>query len=385
VWSYAMYGRMVVQYHADPYRVSPLAFSGDPWFWRVSVWWQDTRTVYGPAFTAVSALGMRLAHDSALRARLFFQLLTAASVAAALLLLDRRGAGTGALAFLGLSPVMVVSVVNGAHNDALVGFAALGAVVALSGRWRPVAGVALGLGALVKLIALLPAAAVVLWLWRREGTAAAARLATVLGGVVVGGYLLIGGPSALAPLQEASRLVNHFSLWGPFGHATPLSPAGRGPLGGLLISPVHKLWLTGPVRLAGMLLLAALAGVVMLAASSESRPAAGAGATVLAFVLLTSYIQPWYLAAALPVLATQWRSRIAFLGAGYSVLLLLGDAWLNSGGLLKTILRLPLATAFPLFQLLALAALVAIALRRLRRVPPSTAVLGAAAPVLVSE
>ena len=102
-------------------------------------------------------------------------------------------------------------------------------------------------------------------------------------------------------------------------------------------------------------------------------------------MLLTSYVQPWYLAAALPVLATQWRSRIAFLGAGYSVLLLLGDAWLNSGGLLKTILRLPLATAFPLFQLLALAALVAIALRRLRRVPPGAAALGAPSPALVSE
>ncbi|MCW3044915.1 MAG: glycosyltransferase family 39 protein [Actinobacteria bacterium] len=369
VWSYAMYGRMVDHFHADPYKVSPLSFSGDPWFWRVSVWWQDTRTVYGPAFTAVSAVGMHLAGDSALRARLFFQLLTGASVVAALVLLYRRRVEPAALVFLGLSPVMVVSVVNGAHNDALVGLAALGAVVALSRRWRVVAGVALGLAALVKLIALLPAAAIIVWVWRREGRAAAAKLGAVIGAVVAVGYLLIGGLPALAPLQEASRLVDRFSLWGAFGQPKPVSPAGQGPLGGLLISPVPQQWLTGGIRYAAMLLLAGVATLVLFGGSSESRPSAGAGAVVLAFVLATSYIQPWYLAAVLPLVALQWRSRLAFLAAGYSVLLLLGNEWLTSGGLLKTVLRFPLSTAFPVFQLLALGALVALAVSQLRQEP----------------
>lgn len=369
VWSYAMYGRMVDHFHADPYRVSPLAFSGDPWFWRVSVWWQDTRTVYGPAFTAASAVGMHLAGDSALRARLFFQLLTGASVVAALVLLYRRRVEPAALMFLGLSPVMVISVVNGAHNDALVGLAALGAVIAVGRRWRVVAGVALGMAALVKLIALLPAAAVVVWVWRQQGRAAAVKLGAVIGGVVAGGYLLVGGPSALAPLQEASRLVDRFSLWGPFGQPKPVSPLGQGPLGGLLISPVPQQWLTGAIRLAPLLLLAVVGTLVLFGGSSESRPSAGAGAIVLAFVLATSYIQPWYLAAVLPLVALQWRSRLAFLAVGYSVLLLLGDEWLTSGGLLKTVLRLPLSTAFPAFQLLALGGLVALAVGQLRHQP----------------
>jgi len=369
VWSYAMYGRIVDHFHANPYRVSPLVFSGDPWFWRVSVWWQDTRTVYGPAFTGVSALGMHLAGSSALLARLFFQLLTGASVVVALVLLYRRRVEPAALVFLGLSPVMVISVVNGAHNDALVGLAALGAVVALSRRWRVVAGVALGLAALVKLIALLPAAALIVWLWRREGRAAALRMGAVIGGLVGAGYLLIGGLTALAPLQEASRLVDRFSLWGPFGQPKPVSPLGRGHLGGLLISPVPQQWLTGGIRFVAMLLLAGVATLVLFGGSSESRPSAGAGAVVLAFVLVTSYIQPWYLAAILPLVALQWRSRLAFLAAGYSVLLLLGDEWLTSGGLLKTVLRFPLSTAFPVFQLLALGALVGLAVSQLRQEP----------------
>lgn len=369
VWSYAMYGHMVSNLHADPYRVSPLAFSGDPWFWRVSVWWQDTRTVYGPAFTAVSAVGMRLAGDSALRARLFFQALTGASVIAALLLLNRRRVESAALIFLGLSPLTVVSVVNGAHNDAFVGLAALGAVTVLSRRWRVLAGVALGVAALIKLIALLPAAAVFVWAWRREGRAAALKMGAAIGAVVGGGYLFIGGLSALAPLQEASRLVDNFSLWGPFGQAKPVSPTGQGPLGGLLISPVHQQWLTGGARIGATLLLVGLAALVMLAGSSETRPSAGAGAVVLAFVLATPYVQPWYLAAVLPLVAMQWRSRLAFLATGYSILLLAANEWLSAGGWVKAVLRFPLSTVFPVFQLLALGALVAIAVSQLRQTP----------------
>jgi hypothetical protein len=369
VWSYAMYGRIVDHFHADPYRVSPLAFSGDPWFWRVSVWWQDTRTVYGPAFTGVSAIGMHLAGDSVLRARLFFQLLTGASVVAALVLLYRRRVEPAALVFLGLSPVVVISVVNGAHNDALVGLAALVAVLALSRRRQVGAGVALGLAALVKLIALLPAAAVLVWVWRKGGRAAALKLGAAIGAVVGAGYLLIGGFSALAPLQEASRLVDRFSLWGPFGVAKPPSPAGQGPLGGLLISPVPQLWLTSGMRIAAMVVLVVVVALALIGGSSESRPSAGAGGVVLAFVLATSYIQPWYLAAVLPLVALQWRSRLAFLAAGYSVLLLLGNEWLTSGGLLKAVLRFPLSTAFPVFQLLALGAVVGLAVSQLRHEP----------------
>jgi hypothetical protein len=360
---------MVSKYRASPYRVSPLAFSGDPWFWRVSVWWQDTRSVYGPLFTGISAVGMGIAHDSGLRARLYFQLLTAASVAAALLLLNRRRLPPGALAFLGLSPLTVVSVANGAHNDALVGLAVLGAALAMSRRWALVAGLALGFGALVKLIALLPAAALAVWAWRRHGMAAAVGLAAVVGAVVAGGYLLFGGLGALSPLQDASRLANHFSLWGVFGHAQPPPVTGKGALGGLLISPVHKLVLTAPVRLASTVVVAALAALVMLGGSSESRASAGASAVVLAFVLATSYVQPWYLAAMLPVAALQWRSRVAFLGAGYALLLLLGNEWLSSGGVVRTVMRIPLSTAYPVFQVLALVALIALAVTQLRRSP----------------
>ncbi|HLI57303.1 MAG TPA: glycosyltransferase 87 family protein, partial [Actinomycetota bacterium] len=260
VWSYAMYGHMVSHYHVNPYTVSPLSFSGDPWFWRVSVWWQDTRSVFGPLFTGVSALGMLVAGNSALVARLFFQLLTAGSILTALVLLDRRGAEPGALAFLGLSPMIIVDVVNGGHNDALVGLAALAAVALLARhaatpgpttRWRVVAGVLFGLAALVKLIALLPAGALAVWLWHHEDRRQAVAFAAAAAAIVGAGYLLFGGVHALSPVQDASRMVDQWSLWGWLGHLMPASPTGAGPLGGLAILPVPKRWLTGPARFLG--------------------------------------------------------------------------------------------------------------------------------------
>jgi alpha-1,6-mannosyltransferase len=369
VWSYAMYGHMVTHYHADPYRISPLAYSGDPWFWRVSNWWQDTRTVYGPVFTALSAAGMIIAGSSALRARLFFQLLTALAIAGSLGLLYRRKVDAGALAFVGLSPVIVVNVVNGGHNDALVGLGVLAGVLAFSKRWRFAAGAVLGLTALVKLIALLPAAALVVWVWRREGRRCALLLLAVIGAVVAAGYLLIGGVAALAPLSDASRLVNQWSLWGWFGHLAPPASTGQGPLGGLLVAPVAKHLLTGWARYAGTGLVLVVGLVVIVAGSGDSRPSAGAAAAILAFVLATPYIQPWYLAAMLPLLALQWRSRLAVLGAGYSILLVLADSWQSSTGLVHVLLRIPLSTVFIAWQALALGMLVALAIRQLREAP----------------
>ncbi|HWD09138.1 MAG TPA: glycosyltransferase 87 family protein [Actinomycetota bacterium] len=373
VWSYAMYGHMVAHYHANPYTVSPLNFSGDPWFWRVSVWWQDTRSVYGPLFTGVSALGMAIAGNSALVARLFFQLLTGGSILAALALMDRRGAEPGALAFLGLSPMIIVDVVNGGHNDALVGLGALAAVVVLtrsSPRWRLVSGALFGLAALIKLIALLPAGALAVWLWYRPGPAGERRrdavtFAAVVAAITAAGYLLFGGVHALSPVQDASRMVDQWSLWGWLGHLMPASPTGAGPLGGLAVLPVPKRWLTGPARFLGTGGVGAVALLGIVAFRRDRRASATVGASVLAFVLVTPYIQPWYLAAMLLPLAWQWRSRLALVGMLYSLVLFLADAWLNSTGLLRTLFRLPLSTVYPVFQILALAALIALEVQAL--------------------
>ncbi|HEX2191872.1 MAG TPA: hypothetical protein VHH09_01640, partial [Acidimicrobiales bacterium] len=116
LWSYAMYGRMVSEYQVSPYRHTPAEFRTDPIGQRVPRFWERSRSVYGPGFTAVSVAGMAVAGRSPLVARLFFQGLAALAVALALVLVDRRSRDPVALAFLAVNPLTVVSVVNGGHG-----------------------------------------------------------------------------------------------------------------------------------------------------------------------------------------------------------------------------------------------------------------------------
>ena len=56
LWSYAMYGRIVAAHHASPYAVLPAHFPSDPMLYHVGRSWRHTYSVYGPAFTAFSAV-----------------------------------------------------------------------------------------------------------------------------------------------------------------------------------------------------------------------------------------------------------------------------------------------------------------------------------------
>ncbi|HET7655239.1 MAG TPA: hypothetical protein VFK42_19560, partial [Acidimicrobiales bacterium] len=118
VWSYAMYGRIAAVHHADPYRVAPSAFPHDPLLSRVSPVWRDTRSVYGPVFTWLSALGMRVVGNSALLARMFFQVLAAVAAGVAMWVLWGETHDAAAMALVGLNPLVLVAVVNGGHSDA---------------------------------------------------------------------------------------------------------------------------------------------------------------------------------------------------------------------------------------------------------------------------
>ena len=92
IWAHAMYGRIVSVHHASPYVHVPAEYPSDPTVARMATAWRHTPSVYGPAFTAVSAVGTAAAGGSPLAQRLFFQFLSALAVMLALLLLARRGA-----------------------------------------------------------------------------------------------------------------------------------------------------------------------------------------------------------------------------------------------------------------------------------------------------
>ena len=303
VWSYAWYGRVVAHYHASPYKHPAASQPEDRWARRVAPVWQKTDSVYGPVFTAVSGAGMAVFGFSFLAARLFFQGLAAACVLGAIVIVWRRTRSPAAVALLGLNPLVVISVVNGGHNDAWVGLAILGGVVGVMRERMAWAGLAFAAAALVKVAAGLPLLAVGLWVLHNKGW----RPFAVMGGSAAAaglvGYAVAGGTAAVEPLQTAQTHFSGASVW--FG---------------------PRRWLgAGDVtrRLAAAATAAVFALTVLLSARrlNHADPAIVAGAAVLAYVLVGFYVLPWYVFWGLPALLIAWRSKLTWLALLYGAVL----------------------------------------------------------------
>jgi hypothetical protein len=303
VWSYVMYGRTVSVHHQSPYLHGPADYASDPFLARVAPIWRDAPSVYGPAFTWWSALITTVAGSSALVARLGFQLTAAVAVAiCAFVVHRRRPDDASGLALLLLNPLIVISLVNDAHLDALIALALLTAVVLLEARRPVLAGVALGLGLLVKLS--LGVALLGLGLWmilRRVGWRIAAAVFLTAALVVGAGYAVGGGRAALEPALNATGRVSSDSVWAPLyrSEAEPISmPGGKhhDTAAGKRIS-----------KQAGVLVLVLLAGMVWAFASEGLAVAAAAGP--LAYGLAAAYVYPWYTAPVFPLLGQRRRRR----------------------------------------------------------------------------
>lgn len=313
VYLYGMQGRIVTTHHANPYLVAPGAFPDDPLFEYVAAPWHEVRSYYGPAFTAAEAGVAAAAGPSPLAVRLLFQLVSAGAVVAALALLRRAGVGAGGLALVGLNPVVVAKGVNEGHVDVLLGLLLLAAV--LAARRRPlVAAVLLGVAGLVKPIALVAGLGLVVWLVTRRGWAVAARAGLLSGGLVVLGYLAVGGREALEPLREAGLQQSRSSLWARPRLALTEALIGRGASGTEAGEAARQ-----AVAAMSLILVVVLVGAVMVLvfrrrdARTAPDPALAVSAVFLAYFLAGVYTPAWYLSAALPVAALCWRSRTAAL------------------------------------------------------------------------
>jgi alpha-1,6-mannosyltransferase len=293
VWSYAVYGRMLGQYHLSPYTHRPAQLVGDPALARVAPGWRQTRSVYGPGFTMLSGLVMAAAGTSPLLARSAFQGLAAIALLSAAALMLRHRVPPAALAAVVLNPLVVVGVVNGGHNDALVGLAVLSSGLALR-RCRPAAaGLLLAAAILVKAVALLPAVAAFVWVLRHHGRRPAA--AFIAGGAapVAAGYLAFGGLRAVGPVLAAASQQSRASIWG-------LVPGGSPGVPGALLVVFVAAALVAP-RLRGQ------------------SPVAALGAALAAYLLVAAYVLPWYFAWALPLAALDPASPLSRLVGAQTV------------------------------------------------------------------
>ncbi|MFK4227799.1 polyprenol phosphomannose-dependent alpha 1,6 mannosyltransferase MptB [Streptomyces sp. NPDC019890] len=308
VYSYLAQGAMV-DAQIDVYANGPSRLGG-PLTDEVAPLWQHTPTPYGPLFlacaTAIADLSRTEVSVGVLGMR-FVALLGVAVMVFCLPALARRcGADPATALWLGaLNPLVLLHLVGGAHNDAIMlGLLGAGLVAAL-GRWPILAAVLVTLAALVKAPAALGLVAVAL-LWGRQlggrtprlraglavvGIAAATTAVTTA--VAGTGYGWIGALDTPVSPQN-------WSITSSLGRMTGalLTSAGSG-----LAQFAAPAW-----HLAG---LAATALTVLIAwrRHHRLRPVYALGLSLIAVAVLGPAIRPWYVLWGLFLIAAAGPDR----------------------------------------------------------------------------
>jgi dolichol-phosphate mannosyltransferase len=298
LWWYAIYGRILAVYHSSPYTHVAADFPHDPLVKLVGHTWKHTPSVYGPAFTGLSAVAATVFGAAQLPTRFFYQGLAAVAVVIACRIVWRRTRSAGAVAFLALNPVVALYLINGGRNDILVGLAMLGAVVLAADGRESAAGVVGGLGALVKLTGLVGVVALLVSVGMRRGRGAAVRLGSAAAAVVALGYVLAGPAALLTPMGTAGSLFSRSSAW--------KLPAAVG-IG------------LPPTRVA-----LGLVGLTVLVVLFRTRHEPASTTVPAALTTLTvgaAYTLPGYAAWSLPTAALDHTSRVSRIVAAQAVAL----------------------------------------------------------------
>jgi hypothetical protein len=308
VYSYAMYGRIVTEHHHNPFASYPMHFEGDPMRRHVNPLWQRTPDIYGLGFTVIMAGLAPIIGESTFLVRFTYQLVALAAVGAMLWLLWRRTRNPAVLAFVGLHPLLAISVVNGGHPDALVALGVLVGLLLAIDRRPVLAGFAFAFAASVNFTALVAAGVLFVWAlrrWNRDEVTKFSGIVVAFGAVP---YLLMAG--WLQNAHEHSGLISRQSVWNAIG-----SVVSNGDL-------LRSLASNGATIVAGALLL-----VIAVRHTSRGTPELAIAAGLASFLVASSWVMPWYAFTALPLLALRRPNLLSWTVALYSSLVLLGEQY----------------------------------------------------------
>ncbi|MGW2638915.1 polyprenol phosphomannose-dependent alpha 1,6 mannosyltransferase MptB [Streptomyces sp. NPDC001348] len=315
VYSYLAQGAMV-DAHIDVYAHGPDRLGG-PLADEVAPVWRNTAAPYGPAFMAAASALAGLTRGE-LPAGLFGMRLLAltgvALMAAALPRLARySGADPAAALWLGaLNPLVLLHLVAGAHNDAIMlGLLGLGLVAALrrpSGRWPVLGAVLVTLAALVKAPAALGLLAVVVVRVRGGCRPLRAALTTALtaGATTAAATAVAGTGYGWITALDTPVSPQNWALTSLLGRATGALLARLGSdLAPLAVPAWHVLGLA-----------VTAAAVLLIWLRLRPAPVYALGLSLAVVAALGPAIRPWYalwglflIAAAAP--STSVRRRVA--------------------------------------------------------------------------
>lgn len=320
VFGYLAFARMGVLHGLDPYTHLPSEMATDPSY--PFLGWPFLHSPYGPLFTLASyptawlgpAGGMWVLKAAAAAAALAAAWLCA--LAARLNAGGRHGPGAFAAVFVGANPLVLILCVGGAHNDSLLMLSLAGALALLAATpSRPrAAALTLVAGVGVKLSAALVLPFLVLG--RPAGGERARAAIAALGGLAalaLLGVIGFGGHALgfLDAIGEQQQLV-----------ATHSVPAETARLLGIAGTPEwwRRLWV------------AAFAAFLVLALWRTARGGdwrVWAGFSLLALLLATAWLLPWYAVWPLPLAAVCADRRLraaALVVCAYALLIHLSFA-----------------------------------------------------------
>jgi glycosyl transferase family 87 len=296
IYSYVDYARLGAVHDLDPYVHPPASVPTDPIYSEVE--WTEATSAYGPLFTLATYPLAWLPVGAAVAA---LKALAALSVLGLAALVVRLAPARGldplcAAAFVALNPLVLVHVVGGGHNDGLAMLLAMVGVTAVLGA-REAAGGAAFLAA----IAIKASTAVVTPFALLAGPPtdlerdSGSRYRPV-------GRLAVGAAGAMVAIGAAAFAAFGWDWLGAFG----LAGENQGRTSHMSI-PITTSRLTGldptAVRTAALILYAVLVFYLLAwtwRGNDWLRAAAWASVGLL---LATSWLLPWYLIWALPLVA----------------------------------------------------------------------------------
>lgn len=303
-WSYLAQGAMTGA-GVDPYEYGPEANPG-PFTTEVSPDWQSTPTPYGPLHLLLMRIIVALSGGHPAVGVLILRLLVLISIAAMLVLIvaaaRRVGVDAGAAVWMaGASPLTVIHLSGGLHNEVVPLAACLAAVVLTLDRRYAWAGVAVGLAVAFKATAVI-VAPFLLWiaLDRRRNASATGRFGKrpIVGAIV--------DTAVAAAVAAVVFVLATFASGTGFGWVNAISVSDR--VINYLSAPtavahlIHAL--PGTAAFADILAVSRDVGRIVLALAlvavwwfsrRDTRSALrGVLVAMLVFVVLNSLAWPWY-------------------------------------------------------------------------------------------
>lgn len=304
-YSYIAQGEMASR-GIDPGANGPASLGRNDWTSAADPVWRAAAAPYGPVATFTSRSVVQLAgHDPAL-ALWYYRVvvlmgIAMAGVGVSLIAIRNRLLPAVAVAIGIGNPIVIIHLIGGAHNDALMfGFLALGLAAAQRER-RKLALVLLATATAIKIPAFL-SIVYLGWTWdgllattRRRILTTAAVVSSAVVGIAIACVLMRMGPGWLTALTSTGKVNDTYSPTTKLGFSISELLAGVG-------IDVDGATLTAGVRALGLLATAVLALVMMLR-SPRIGVIRATGIMLVAYVLLGPVIWPWYLAAGFALLA----------------------------------------------------------------------------------